>query len=333
MTNFILTSYEENQKKIATSKAKEDVVHFLSDSGFQELKIILPQSKLKKLMISNRQLKSKMQQLNDGDTILLQYPMYSRFLEKKFHELTKSKKIYKYLMIHDLESLRFYKNDKNKSKEEMDFIKKFDVIISHNDKMTSFLRNQGITNEIINLKIFDYFEETDIKESTKDDPLVLAGNLNKAKFLKENFTTKEIAIFGINQDNSYPSNVSYKGSYDSKELGKHIESSFGLVWDGDKIDSCSGLMGEYTKYNNPHKTSLYISLGIPVIVWKEAAISDFVIQNNIGIAVNSLTEIDQVLAKIDSEQYLALKNNAINMAKKIRTGYFTKKAILDTILK
>ena len=50
-----------------------------------------------------------------------------------------------------------------------------------------------------------------------------------------------------------------------------MEGSFGLVWDGISVETCAGVYGEYLKVNNPHKTSLYLASGIPVIIWKEAA--------------------------------------------------------------
>mgnify|MGYP007079152982 FL=1 len=66
-----------------------------------------------------------------------------------------------------------------------------------------------------------------------------------------------------------------KGFVRSDELIATAEGDFGLVWDGFSVDACTGNFGEYLKYNNPHKTSLYIRCELPVIIWDQAALSDF----------------------------------------------------------
>ena len=87
------------------------------------------------------------------------------------------------------------------------------------------------------------------------------------------------------------------------------------------------LWSEYLRINNPHKTSLYLSSGIPVVIWKEAALADFVIENNVGIAVDSLENIESILDKVTKEDYDKMKKNAYKLSKKLRSGYFTMNAI------
>lgn len=61
----------------------------------------------------------------------------------------------------------------------------------------------------------------------------------------------------------------WHGSFKPEESPEHLQG----VWDGDSVDTCAGNTGAYLRYNNPHKTSLYLACGMPVIVWKEAAIA------------------------------------------------------------
>lgn len=56
-----------------------------------------------------------------------------------------------------------------------------------------------------------------------------------------------------------------EGSYMPEELPEKLEAKYGLVWDGLEITSCEGTFGQYLKYNNPHKFSLYMAAGIAVI--------------------------------------------------------------------
>ena len=122
-------------------------------------------------------------------------------------------------------------------------------------------------------------------------------------------------------------NLKYFGSFKPDELPGKLEGKFGLVWDGDSLDTCSGNTGNYLRYNNPHKTSLYLSAGIPVIIWKEAAMSNFIEKHKAGILVESLTEIDDVINNISDSDYTELKNNAIQIGMQLRNGYYYKKAV------
>lgn len=73
----------------------------------------------------------------------------------------------------------------------------------------------------------------------------------------------------------YKNGVKYKGAYPPSELGKQLTQN--LAWYGMEIvEECNGIYGEYMQYNNPHKFSLYLSLGIPVIIWKSSVNSKFV---------------------------------------------------------
>ena len=74
--------------------------------------------------------------------------------------------------------------------------------------------------------------------------------------------------------------------------------------------TCTGVYGEYLRINNPHKTSLYLASEIPVIIWKEAALAKFIVDNKCGIAVDSLEDIKQALQDLSEEEYNEMKNNA-----------------------
>lgn len=51
----------------------------------------------------------------------------------------------------------------------------------------------------------------------------------------------------------------------------------------------------------PHKGSLYLALGMPIIAWKESNIATLIEKEGLGIIVESLDEIDQKLKSL-SEQ-------------------------------
>ena len=102
------------------------------------------------------------------------------------------------------------------------------------------------------------------------------------------------------------------------------DGDFGLVWDGESLDECSGIYGKYLLYNNPHKLSLYLSSGKPVIVWKQSALAPFVEENGLGVAVGSLAELENLDLRANYESY---KKNVMEMKKKLGSGYYLTQAI------
>lgn len=106
-----------------------------------------------------------------------------------------------------------------------------------------------------------------------------------------------------------------------------MHGDFGLVWDGDSADACAGNTGAYLRYNNPHKTSLYLACGMPVIVWREAAIADFVLKNEVGIVVESLSGLDEIISAISDESYQKMCKNAARIGQKLRAGEYFKAAM------
>lgn len=110
-------------------------------------------------------------------------------------------------------------------------------------------------------------------------------------------------------------------------MPKYLNQSFGLIWDGPSIETCEGTYGSYLKFNNPHKTSLYISSGLPVVIWRQAALADFVLQNKIGIVIDNLNQLDSALDSVSQQKYKEIKSNTLVIAERLRTGYYTKKAV------
>ena len=106
-----------------------------------------------------------------------------------------------------------------------------------------------------------------------------------------------------------------------------LDGQFGIVWDGNSIDSCEGASGNYLRYNNPHKLSLYMAAGIPVITWHEAAIADFVKKHAVGITVRSLRELPEALKAISDKQYEEMKSSILQIQEQVISGYYFNRAI------
>ena len=102
-----------------------------------------------------------------------------------------------------------------------------------------------------------------------------------------------------------------------------------MVWDGNSIDSCSGDFGEYLQYNNPHKLSLYLASGIPVVIWDKAAESKFVKDNNLGLCVSSLHELQDKLNLITEQEFNEMVDNVEKQTDLLTHGKYTEASILE----
>lgn len=295
----------------ASSKAKQDVSVILNRAGFCKLYnpstyrwIRILQQFFSILFIPK------------GTVLFIQYKANISF----FYRLLRYKKrVHKIAIIHDLESLRGLCT----INEEITILNSFQTIISHNPQMTIWLRSKGLDREIIDLNIFDYLLDDSIKCNTiyNKNTVFFAGNLVKSKFLMDLNLIKNVIfnIYGGEFDGikrlSSQGNVSYKGSFSPDHLIAIIEGGWGLVWDGDSIETCSGATGEYMKYNNPHKVSMCIVSERPVIIWSKSAMAEYILSHKLGIVVESLTDLPDRIKHVSDNEYNEMLSN-IRLEKK-----------------
>lgn len=258
-----------------------------------------------------------------NEIIIVQYPMLAFDHEREYFEkIAKKNKLV--LLVHDLHSLK--RQDEKAFKEEISLLNLASAVIVHNHSMRKVLQSKGLKmDHIYELQIFDYLyvDDTFIDHSN-DHGIAFAGNLEKSGFLKEMADSNpnlKMHLYGQNTElfcNN--SNVIYHGSYSPDEIPGVLEGKFGLIWDGDRIETCSGIFGEYLKYNNPHKTSLYIAADMPVIVWEKAAIAEFVRRKEIGVTVTNLNELKNKIQMVEGRTYKEMQKNIHKLKTEIIYG-------------
>lgn len=225
-------------------------------------------------------------------------------------------------LVHDLETLR--KNGVL-STNEISRLNKFHEIIVHTDAMKLLLAQNGISSTKMKvLTFFDYLTDTNPEKHALSYDVCFAGNLGKSGFVKElpalHCAKLSFRLYGINlPDMQLPDNIHYEGVFSPDNL-RGIKGSWGLVWDGDSVETCTGMMGNYLRFNSSHKLSLYLALGIPLIVWTESSVARIVEHEQIGFAVGSIADVEKVISGISSEQYNVMLKNVTAYSHKIRTG-------------
>ena len=342
MEKYQIVEIGENYNHAGT-KATADITNCAEKLGFQKIYVRMNTTENSKISKIQRQIgyykdwNNCFNHVEDNSIVLMQHPFHHKQLTRgKILRKLKEKKGVKYIsVVHDEEELRAFRYNKYYEKEFETMIDLADVLIVHNDKMRDWFIKKGIEkNKLVNLKIFDYIQ--DIGENKKIDftkVITIAGNLDttKCKYIGQLGKIKDIKInlYGPNYDKrmSKYKNIDYKGSFPVDEIPRKLNAGFGLVWDGDSIEGCFGLSGQYLKYNNPHKLSLYLSSGLPVIIWEKAAEAEFVKKNQVGICVDNLYELDDIMNNLEENYYKELLDNVKKLQKKLVNGYFGEEAI------
>lgn len=345
----------DDLNKTAYSKARDDAEKIASDEGYKIINVVsntgdrVNVGKLKKvyknLQMANEWKKS-LSALKKDDMLFIQLPVINNsFMLGSVIKGLKKKGVYIIALIHDLESLRMAITSNTGvgtnlriRLEETSVLNLCDKIIVHNQKMYNYMAENGTPKEKMEvLEIFDYLVTPNIvkqivdKKQYKDiATMIVAGNLapEKAGYVYSLPAHVKMNLYGVHYKGENHGDICYKGAFNPEELPSKLEGGFGLIWDGETYKTCSGVYGEYLKYNNPHKMSLYLASGVPVIIWNEAAQAKFVEKENVGIIAESIQDAKSKISEITDEQYSVYLHNAKEIGEKLRSGYYLKRALL-----
>lgn len=333
--NYYLSRNYRNTTS-AGNKAKTDIEAIMDSMGYRYAG--LPQSHLKGSAAAFfRTLGSVIKapwSLHKGDMLVVQYPLKKYFSAVCHAAHLRGAKVV--AVIHDLGSFRRKALTPEREIRRLD---NADYIIAHNRAMKEWLEAHGIKRPVDTLEIFDYLSSSEAPLRTSEPGstprIVYAGGLNRRKNafiyeMGEHLGPCKVALYGRGfeaDEARCKEKFDYKGFTPSDTLIATADGHFGLVWDGDSTDGCTGDFGEYLRYNNPHKVSLYLRCNLPVILWREAAMAPFITHEGAGFTVGSIDEIPQRIAALEPGEYLRMKKKAEDMSKKLASGHFIRAAL------
>lgn len=270
--------------------------------------------------------------LRRGDVLFLQYP-----LKKYFTSVCRTARCRgarTVVLVHDLGSCR------RKAISEAEEVRRLncaDYIIATNCVMAAHLRRMGVVSVVGSLDMWDNLTVgKDASKPVLTGPTVVAyaGTLSprKSAFLSqwgrviENY---RVEVYGRGFDASavaFPEKFTDNGFVSAPDLIAGMRGDYGLVWDGDSLDTCSGDFGEYLALNTPHKISLYIRSGLPVVIWSGAAMAGFVRERGVGVVIDRLSDLNTDLPQRDSDAYRSMLANVRELAAQVSRGYFFRSA-------
>lgn len=323
------------------SKAKSDINIILKKMGFEE--IYLPCrgkqtsffSKFTSIIEALCLFK-----LSSSSVVFFQSPSNKSILFDKMVLYAKRIKKFKLIVIiHDIEELRkIYVKNAHYIFNERQFFNISDAIICHNESMKSYLIKQGKDRKkIFPIEIFDYMIDGNFKINNiinQKNEIVVAGNLSYKKsayiydlgeLVSNNLI---IRLYGPEYEEKRKNDkVIFEGCYLPDEVPKKLRGGWGLVWDGNSIETCQGNTGDYLIYINQHKASLYLASGLPIIIWEKAGLAPYVKKNKVGICITSLRDIEKKINAITDEEYKLMCENVEQIRQKLMDGFYAEKVV------
>lgn len=337
MKRILINVINKNIKKNfnAASKARLDVEYTLKQNDYKILNIPFKKYLPKFILLPNhffhlykailRIYKEK------PDEIVIQYPGHSLGIKSIKFLLRYLKKFNTVLLIHDLDSLRYKGRISN---QEISTLNNAKLLIVHTQAMKDYLLSNGVKTDKKILWLFDYYtknESIPFKKNNNTNELIFAGNLSKSKFLSklnnENLDFK-LHLYGAPIEIEWSPNIKYEGYFESDDID-NLKGEWGLVWDGESLDGCNGNIGEYMKYNSSHKISLYIAMGIPIVIWSKAALAKYIVDNKLGISVDTIYQIPEKLKEVNEEKFNAIIKNVQILQRKLRKGQMLQDILLN----
>lgn len=331
-TGRVLLTTEVPHQQTAWTKARQDVQTITAAEGFVPL--AMPAALLSPAWPAFFSQLGRL--VGEGGAVLVEYPFEQRRRLYPLLAWCRLKRVRLLCLIHDLHALRFGAP----ASREIAILRQFDGLVSHNPVMSQWLRRSGIARPVVDLQLFDYLlaQAPASWHETRWDGLlkvVCAGNLSypKARYIYDPALAQmqgvELSLFGafFEPERMPPSPVRYHGVFDPDTPALDGRHHFGLVWDGESAHSVQGHYGQYMRYNNPHKVSLYAALGLPVVVWEEAALAPWVLAQGVGVAIADLRELADIRSRVSPAEHARMASRMARVQAQVTQGRFLRQAL------
>lgn len=318
-------------------KKKVDIEIILKEMGYEPLfpeseRPDLPIDALLKPTLS--QLVKAMMRVQSGDVIVVQYPTVSMF--SVLVRMARFKGARVVVVIHNMlnERATLVTN------REITALNKADHLIVSNRMIKAFLRTHGCSVPVTIHGPWDYLTEVKIPPRK-----LLPGErvgLNMASHpvcvprngfifeLGRHMPDVDLWLYvsNFNPANGIDTtNVKVYPHIEEPDFPLKAQGHFGLLWDGPSLQQCQGEWGDNILYTLPHKMSLYFECHLPVVTWSQSASAPYLRENNLGILVDSLFDLNDRLKAVTPEEYDAMQQNVCRIAEPIAQGEYMREAM------
>ena len=325
----------------AMNKVRRDVQLFAADAGYAPVKVKAKDTsagswwdRIRLGINVFRDWAGLFLRLNWEDLLLVQYPVFpvkGVWLARFMLHMIQWKGARTAAIVHDIDSLRLIGGKAARWSDQV-LLPAFDRLIVHTGRMRDYLVGQGVPAEKMTvLGLFDYATPAMMPERQLTMDVCFAGNLRKEKagWLYAMPRTKLTwHLWGEGwKGRKTRTDMIHHGTASPEALPGRLEGSFGVVWDGQALDTARGAYGAYMMINSPHKLSLYLAAGMPVVVWSGAAVADWVRATGTGLVLSQLTDLPRAIADLTPEAYASMVQAARREGNALRSGHYLLQAL------
>lgn len=307
------------------SKAKSDAARIMIRAGFRPLKL---GGRTRVVAALNAMRFVLFAFFGPRSNVIVHFPIYNRSAQGLIKMLRVRHSIIR--LVHDIDQAR----DVAPTEELLGLIDADAAIISGKlDQIPGF--EDKFPSRRVHLSAWDYLTDLTCPQTGDGDKIIFAGSLDrgKAAWIYDPQRTISLVFAGRGYEKDAGLAIDeFVGSFDPENPEFPSNVGWGLIWDGSQIDRLAGPTGRYQLYNQPHKFSLYIAAGLPIICNTEAAVAPMVTEWGIGVCVNALNDIPHVLSQISDVDRRAIISN-VNRARKTVTLGLGLRTALDDIQK
>ena len=328
--NFVITPVQGDDALTAAIKPKNDVAYFLDKIGF----IPLYFSRFVKLNTHwQQEVLGALAAIHSGDVAIFQTPTYAgQDVEDFILDTLRARNVSVIAFVHDIDYLRFPSAETQA--RTVWFYNQCACVILSDAAQQDRLHADGVKAPIVLAGPFGYVQSRPISGAKYSHTVHYAGNLTqrKAGFLADVPDGLAINVYGRNESSdggvTMRPGVNYCGPKQQAELADALTNGFGLIWDAD----ISGSVDHYAMVNMPHKFSLYMSLGLPVIAPAGSAVGDYIQRNRVGLTVKNLADMRIIVDGITPARYQAMVVRTVKMGVAICNGYHTQVAAITAVM-
>jgi hypothetical protein len=325
-----------NKPGTASLKAINDCTAILSSLGYRNFNVNVKVDSRFYLLSILIAIVKLLFSIRRNSLLAIQYPLLSGNKTFKYViRILHARNIKILAIIHDLDELRYKQSTEINLHADSTLLNDYDCIIAHNEIMITWLRSKGVKTAMLPLGIFDYLSDQPDQWKSLKHPfpkkIVFAGNLSKSTFIYDlhvidswnfNFYGPNIVLSRLLNK----PNLCWGGSLSAEEVLSNMDGSFGLIWDGSNLNFLDEEYGDYLRFNNPHKLSLYLAAGLPVIVPANSAVASFVESNQCGLLLPGLTQLNDL--QVSADQFDLFRKNAYRIGQELKKGTYLRQAIV-----
>lgn len=289
-------------------------------------------------MANNKERRDRLQEalvhsVQANDVVVVQFPLWTQLnFQTEFIDGLKRRRGVKIVaLIHDVIPWTYGQAYDAQNDFFLNLLRKFDMLITANDEMSERLQEEGVNLPMITLPLWDFAYQGPLQDKQFAKKVYYLAD-NKVNQLNYSSNTPLQIIGNGDEKLLVPKQVELLGAQDLAVVPFFFDGGFGLVdTENAIIEEGAPAAKNYWQYKNPLRLSVYLAAGFPVIVLAESPYAAWISSRNLGIVLDSLDELDEVLSDLTETEYQEMLEAVKPWQDAVSTGFFTKRTMLNVI--